>query len=94
MIIYIIIWLLIANYTILQYNSLSLPYLKSRKFVSSLKLSTNIEIDRSLNVLQSKHPNNNIPESIIAKVGEDLHLKQNHPISIIKNKYIIHNKLK
>ncbi len=40
----------------------------------------------TLELLNNKHPYNNVPSSIISKVGINLHRKQHHPLNIIKNK--------
>ena len=37
--------------------------------------------------LTTPHPNNNIPEQIIEKIGTNLHLKNDHPLGIIKTRY-------
>lgn len=37
-------------------------------------------------VLMNGHPKNNLVESIVSKVGRNLHLIENHPLGIIKNR--------
>ena len=39
--------------------------------------------------LDNKHINNNIPTSIIEKVGRNLHLQANHPLRIIKDRRVL-----
>ncbi len=36
--------------------------------------------------VQEPHPNNNIPESIIPKIGQNLHLQKHHPLHIVKHR--------
>jgi hypothetical protein len=36
--------------------------------------------------LKNGHPANNISETILSKVGKNLHLTKNHPLNIIKTK--------
>jgi hypothetical protein len=38
--------------------------------------------------LNNPHPKNNVPEGIYAKLDKRLHLKQHHPLNIIKTKYV------
>jgi hypothetical protein len=40
----------------------------------------------TLKILKNNHPNNNIPDSILQKIGRNLHLQKNHPLNIIKTK--------
>jgi hypothetical protein len=54
-----------------------------RTFSSSQYL---IQDELLLQRLKTKHPRNNIPETIIQKIGRNLHLQKNHPLNIIKTK--------
>jgi hypothetical protein len=45
-----------------------------------------IQDEQLLQRLKTKHPRNNIPETIIQKIGRNLHLQKNHPLNIIKTK--------
>ena len=35
---------------------------------------------------RENHPNNNIPESIIAKIGRNLHRQRDHPLNVVKQR--------
>eukprot|EP01038_Epipyxis_sp_PR26KG_P010403 gene10403-13973_t len=39
-----------------------------------------------ISIIKNNHPYNNIPDSIIEKVGRNLHLQNNHPLKIIKQR--------
>ncbi len=54
----------------------------------SSKLFSSIKPIGSFNVesLKNGHPNNNIVDSILSKVGKGLHLNDKHPLGIIKKR--------
>lgn len=37
----------------------------------------------------SSHPNYNIPDNIVDKIGRNLHLQPYHPLNIIKKRFIV-----
>ncbi len=73
----------------IKYQSKYLNSIYKKSFQYSLRSfnTSNFSNEDVLQILKSKHPNNNIPDSILNKVGENLHLKSNHPLCIIKKKY-------
>lgn len=44
------------------------------------------ELEQVLSRVKSGHKKNNIPSSIVDKIGRNLHLAKNHPLGIIKTK--------
>jgi hypothetical protein len=36
----------------------------------------------------NRHPKNNVPESIVTKLDKKLHLNKNHPLNIIKTRFV------
>jgi hypothetical protein len=44
------------------------------------------DIEKLLQTLRAPHTNNNITDAILAKVGRNLHLKEHHPLNIIKSR--------
>lgn len=52
--------------------------------ISSRSFSIKVELASDIIAAHKAHPKNNIPDSIAAKVGQNLHLNRNHPLGIIK----------
>eukprot|EP01039_Chlorochromonas_danica_P007973 gene7973-8794_t len=61
---------------------LLLPMLRAFGFRGGL--SSRPILQRSVRLFSYKHPQNNVPDSITEKIGKNLHLIPNHPLSIIK----------
>lgn len=47
------------------------------------------DLNAVVSTLKNGHPFNNVPQSIIEKVGSNLHLRTNHPLNIIKKRLYI-----
>jgi phenylalanyl-tRNA synthetase alpha subunit len=43
-------------------------------------------VEELFKILKQPHPDNNIPDNILAKLGRNLHQKEHHPLNIIKTK--------
>jgi len=59
-----------------------------RLAVSSPRLQrrASSSVDALFAKLRTKHESNNIPESILSKVGQKLHLREHHPLQIVKKR--------
>jgi hypothetical protein len=55
---------------------------------SSVTLPPVQDVESLRALLSTPSERNNIPPSIVDKVGRNLHLNHNHPLGIIKNKYV------
>jgi len=74
----------------------TLPVCGSRRgFGAAASESTSVRTSYPFNVMdaetlrkriQEPHPMNNIPESIIPKIGQNLHLQRNHPLHVVKHR--------
>jgi hypothetical protein len=51
-----------------------------------IKTPVSYDLNAVRSTLKNGHPFNNIPESIVEKVGSNLHLQKNHPLNIIKKR--------
>jgi hypothetical protein len=54
--------------------------------VERISITTKHTDEDLLRLLKNKDPDNNISDSILSKVGRNLHLQKNHPLNIIKTK--------
>eukprot|EP00898_Chlorokybus_atmophyticus_P004208 jgi/Chlat1/4789/Chrsp31S04777 len=61
-----------------QATAVSMPASPSSSSSPSLSL-------KKEDIVQEDNPENNVPESIFAKIGANLHRQDNHPLGIIKN---------
>lgn len=55
---------------------------------ASLSTDTSVQADLK-QYFANKHPKNNVPDSIVEKLDRKLHLTKNHPLNIIKSRYVI-----
>jgi hypothetical protein len=65
--------------------------LNPKRYETSLsaveRITTSKHTDEELlRLLRNNGPDNNISDSILSKVGRNLHLQKNHPLNIIKTK--------
>lgn len=62
-------------------KSKSIPILKDHIYSDNGQT-----IEELIKILKQPHPDNNIPDNILAKLGRNLHQKEHHPLNIIKTK--------
>lgn len=81
-------WLVVVIVVLLQVVSVE-SYLMLRRGLglSSQRLRFSSQVDLLARLRDKQSPRNNIPESIVAKVGQNLHLRPHHPLNIIKTRY-------
>ncbi len=65
---------------------LNLHRTKYRLRPTDTSVASSYANDVIVSQLKNNDPDNNISESILSKIGRNLHLQKNHPLNIIKTK--------
>lgn len=76
----------IWNNNLLVASRLLCTRYNSRLYSSTIGIQSMGSDPAIAKALMNGHPNNNLVESIVNKVGRNLHLIDNHPLGIIKNR--------
>jgi hypothetical protein len=61
----------------------------SSKFEGKLTFSSPTLCEDLKKAISLNHPNRNVTQSVLDKVGKNLHKRVDHPLGIIKSKYVI-----